>query len=86
MKTKREDILADPEAYRRQRIGGESGMTSTSFRRRAGRPPRQAGERSNLDRPSVLREDIARLSALITQALGLEAKGVGTKSRSFVVS
>src|SRR3954452_9141519 len=80
MKAKREDILADPEAYRRQRIERRipDDFDELPDDEQAELLSRLEDEVISVD-PAVLREDIARLAALISQARGLEARGVGTK-------
>ena len=80
MKAKREDILADPEAYRRQRIERRipDDFDELPDDEQAELLSRLEDEVISID-PAVLREDIARLAALIAQARGLEARGVGTK-------
>src|SRR3954469_25674273 len=80
MKAKREDILADPEAYRRQRIERRipAHLDELPDAQQAELLSRLEDEVISID-PAVLREDIARLAALIALARGLEARGVGTK-------
>ena len=80
MKAKREEILADPEAYRRQRIERRipDDFDELPDDEQAELLSQLEDEVISVD-PAVLREDIARLSALIAQARGLEARGVGTK-------
>src|SRR3954447_11567275 len=80
MKGKREDILADPEAYRRQRIERRipDDFDELPDDEQAELLSRLEDEVISID-PLVLREDIARLAALIAQARGLESRGVGTK-------
>ncbi len=80
MKSKREDILADPEAYRKQRIERRipDDFDELPDDEQAELLSRLEDEVISVD-PAVLREDISRLSALIAQARGLEARGVGTK-------
>jgi superfamily II DNA or RNA helicase len=80
MKSKREDILADPEAYRKQRIERRipDDFDELPDDEQAELLSRLEDEVISID-PAVLREDIAQLSVLITQARGLEARGVGTK-------
>ena len=80
MKAKREDILADPEAYRKQRIERRipDDFDELPDDEQAELLSRLEDEVVSVD-PAVLREEIARLSALIAQARGLEARGVGTK-------
>ncbi len=80
MKAKREEILADPEAYRRQRIERRipDDFDELTDDEQADLLSKLENEVISID-PAVLREEIARLSALIAQARGLEARGVGTK-------
>jgi superfamily II DNA or RNA helicase len=80
MKAKREEILADPEAYRRQRIERRipDDFDELPDDEQAALLARLEDEVISVD-PAVLREEIARLSALIAQARHLEDRGVGTK-------
>ena len=80
MKAKREDILADPEAYRRQRIERRipDDFDELPDDEQSELLARLEDEVISVD-PAALREDISRLAALIAQARGLEARGVGTK-------
>ena len=81
MKAKREEILADPEAYRRQRIERRypDDFDELPDDEQAELLSRLEDEVISVD-PAALREDIAaRLSVLVAQARGLEARGVGTK-------
>ena len=76
MKAKREDILADPEAYRRQRIERRipDDFDDLPDDEQADLLSKLENEVISID-PAALREDIARLSALITQARGPGGQG-----------
>jgi hypothetical protein len=79
MKERREEILADPEAYRRKRIERRipDDFDELPEDEQADLLARLEEEVVSVD-PAVLREEIARLSALIVQAKHLETKD-GTK-------
>ncbi len=79
MKQKREDILEDPEAYRRQRIERRipEDFDELPDDEQAELLARLEDEVVSVD-PAVLREEIAKLSALIAQAKHLETRE-GTK-------
>ena len=79
MKERREDILADPEAYRRERIERRipDDFDELPDDEQAEILARLEDEVVSVD-PASLREEIAKLSALITQAKHLETKE-GTK-------
>ena len=81
MKQRREDILADPEAYRRERIERRipDDFDELPDDEQAEILARLEDEVVSVD-PASLREEIAKLSALITQAKHLETKE-GTKAR-----
>ena len=80
MRAKREDIQADPEAYRKQRIERRipDDFDELPDDEQAELLSRLEDEVISID-PAVLREDIVRLSSLIAQARDLESRGVGTK-------
>jgi superfamily II DNA or RNA helicase len=79
MKQRREEILEDPEAYRRQRIERRipEDFDELPDDEQAELLARLEDEVVSVD-PAVLREEIARLSALIAQAKHLETRE-GTK-------
>ncbi len=79
MKQKREEILEDPEAYRRQRIERRipEDFDELPDDEQAEILARLEDEVVSVD-PAVLREEIARLSSLIAQAKHLETRE-GTK-------
>src|SRR5262249_15516911 len=79
MKQKREQILEDPEAYRKQRIERRipDDFDELPEDEQAEILTRLEGEVVSVD-PAALREEIAKLSALIAQAKLLEARD-GTK-------
>ncbi len=79
MKEKREEILEDPEAYRRKRIERRipEDFDELPEDEQADLLDKLEQEVVSID-PAVLREEIARLSALIVQAKHLECKD-GTK-------
>jgi hypothetical protein len=79
MKQRREDILADPEAYRRERIERRipDDFDELPDDEQAEILERLEDEVVSVD-PASLREEIAKLTSLITQAKHLETK-VGTK-------
>jgi len=79
MKQRREEILADPEAYRRQRIERRipDDFDELPEDEQADLLAKLEEEVVSID-PTVLREEVARLSALTTQARHLETKD-GTK-------
>ena len=79
MKERREEILKDPEAYRRKRIEGRipDDFDELPEDEQNELLERLEEEVVSVD-PVVLREEIARLTALIAQAKGLETRD-GTK-------
>jgi superfamily II DNA or RNA helicase len=88
MRAKREEILEDPEAYRKKRL---EKRLETALEKRGGQDfdelpeDEQAALLARLEEevlsidPVVLREEIAKLGGLIAQARRLEERGVGTK-------
>ena len=80
MKERREEILADPEAYRRERIERRipDDFDELPEDEQAELLAKLEDEVVSVD-PAALREEIARLSALITQARHLETREVETK-------
>jgi putative heme-binding domain-containing protein len=80
MRTRREKILADPEAYRQEQIQRK---VPDDFDELDAEEQQQIidqleGEVLSVD-PTVLREEIARLSSLVEQAKPLETRDVQTK-------
>ncbi len=80
MKARREEILEDPEAYRRQRIERRipDDFDELPESEQAELLTRLEEEVLSVD-PTALREDIVRLTALVRQAKDLEGRSVGTK-------
>jgi superfamily II DNA or RNA helicase len=80
MRDRREKILADPEAYRREQIERRipedfDDLTEEEQQRIIG----QLEEEVLSADPAVLREEIARLTKLIDQAKGLEGRDIQSK-------
>jgi superfamily II DNA or RNA helicase len=80
MRTKREKILADPEAYRQEQIQRKmpDDFDDLDAEEQQQIVDQLEGEVLSVD-PTILREEIARLTSLIEQAGQLEARDVQTK-------
>ena len=87
MKERREEILADPEAYRRKRIERRipDDFDELPEDEQSEILDRLEEEVVSVD-PAVLREEIARLTALIAQARHLETKRRAPRSPSCAAS